>query len=570
MNRKIILTILQSAAITVIAALCYAFVLKPLAIFEIPILKTQDFLSQIRHRLSLKPKVLDQIVLVSIDNESVAKLKERWPFKRSVYAELIARLDSANPKLIALDFVFAGKSTPDEDFLLAESIRKSGKVFLASFVDPDGNYIPPLKNIEESAKGSGIVNKLVDQDQTVRRIGLFYADENKKLVSWPWEIRVAADLLGLDVEQYDRVDGKMFFPFKNGAREYFIPKYPSGRMMINFRAAAADMKKIPLWKILETENWKPEISGKVVLIGATSKMIHDEYSTPLGLVPGIVINVNAIQNFLDRDFLRELPGWIGLLVLAISIFLAGVFAIYFDIFTALFLMALWTLIWAVVAYSLFAKNYLPDVLTPIIFEWAVFLSIGFYRYLRTIFENLQLRRKAATDPLTGLANRRTLETRLDEELVKLAQSQTRRKTDFEDELSVLMIDIDNFKKINDTLGHPVGDDVIKNVAYAIQSNVRADDLGARYGGEEFCVVLPHTTKVEALRIAEKIRQTVEEKKLNYVNQLTPVSISVGVAASREDGLPASRSLVRAADQALYDAKHSGKNRVSFFRPGIEK
>ncbi len=568
MDKKTTFRIFQSAATAAVAVVLYAAILKPSPVFETLALKTQDVFFQIRHAISAKPDTAGRFVLVSVDNESIARLRERWPLRRSIYADLIARLDAAGASLIALDFVFAGKSTPDDDFLLAETIRKSGKVILASFVDPSGNYIPPLNDLAQAARASGIVNKYVDRDQTVRRLNLLYPDQSRRPVSWPWELRAGAEMLGIDLGRHEEATGRLSFPFTDGAATYSVLRGRGGMTNINYRLAARDITQIPLWQILEGNGWRQQVAGKVVLVGSTSKMIHDEHQTPLGRMPGVVININAIETLVNRDFLPPFPRKMELLAVACVALLSAGAVFFLNIFSALFAMTVITIGWLGVSYFFFIRNTLPDVLAPVFSGWVVFFSVGFYRYLRTMIENLQLRRKAATDPLTGLANRRSLEFRLDEELAKLAQTRSRRKTDFEDELSILMMDIDDFKQINDTLGHIAGDDVIKNVAYAIKANVRAGDIGARYGGEEFCVVLPHTTKLEALRIAEKIRRAVEEKKVSYVNHLTPVTVSVGVAAVHEDGLPAARALVRGADTALYDAKHSGKNRVSIFRPDV--
>jgi two-component system cell cycle response regulator len=161
---------------------------------------------------------------------------------------------------------------------------------------------------------------------------------------------------------------------------------------------------------------------------------------------------------------------------------------------------------------------------------------------------------AVTDQLTGLHNRRYMAGQL-EALVKRAALGG-------DQVSMLLIDIDHFKKINDGFGHDVGDEVLREFAVRLASNVRAIDLPCRYGGEEFVVVMPDTSLEDARRIAERIRLHVAGSPFRVMNgdELLSVTISIGVAATlgAEDRPEA---LIKRADEAVYEAKASGRNRV---------
>ena len=161
-----------------------------------------------------------------------------------------------------------------------------------------------------------------------------------------------------------------------------------------------------------------------------------------------------------------------------------------------------------------------------------------------------LQQMALHDQLTGLYNRHYL---LDIANKKIANC-LRHKYD----ISVLMIDIDHFKKINDTHGHSIGDDVIKHVAGVLSSQNRAEDVVARFGGEEFVVLLDHCPIDDAMIKAEKIRKAVAEATLNNI----PVTISIGVA--HLDKQKNFDSLLKLSDLALYVAKDNGRNRVEQF------
>ena len=140
----------------------------------------------------------------------------------------------------------------------------------------------------------------------------------------------------------------------------------------------------------------------------------------------------------------------------------------------------------------------------------------------------------------------------------------------EGNLSVIMFDIDFFKRFNDTYGHACGDYVLQTVAKIIKSSIRGQDLASRYGGEEFTVLLNETKTEDALIVAERIRSKVEQFDFCYEDQHVKVTISLGVATfdTKENPVTSAKQLVDQADQALYVSKRSGRNRVTFADPKI--
>jgi diguanylate cyclase (GGDEF)-like protein len=178
--------------------------------------------------------------------------------------------------------------------------------------------------------------------------------------------------------------------------------------------------------------------------------------------------------------------------------------------------------------------------------------------------NERLERLSKTDPLTGVANRRWMGELLDR-LWTDAGSRT-------GSIAMLMCDIDEFKKLNDRLGHAEGDRCLVEVASLIGSCIRASvDRVARYGGEEFLVLLPQATEASALEVAERIRRCVADAAIpNPGSRVCPiVTLSIGVAVHRlQPGGPTPEQLQSRADAALYRAKRGGRNRVELHRPGL--
>ncbi len=166
----------------------------------------------------------------------------------------------------------------------------------------------------------------------------------------------------------------------------------------------------------------------------------------------------------------------------------------------------------------------------------------------------RLRQLAITDGLTGLYNHRYLKEHLEQELYRASRHLS--------EVSAVMIDIDHFKKYNDTYGHPAGDALLTAVARLLKENIRKIDIAARYGGEEFCLVLAETNKAAAVVVAEKMRRLVElsqfQPQESRVNGR--VTISLGVATFPDDAT-SMNDLIAIADRRLYHAKQGGRNQV---------
>jgi two-component system, cell cycle response regulator len=160
----------------------------------------------------------------------------------------------------------------------------------------------------------------------------------------------------------------------------------------------------------------------------------------------------------------------------------------------------------------------------------------------------QVQRLAETDGLTGLANRRTFETTLERELSRAARSG--------EPVTLVMVDVDHFKQLNDEHGHQAGDDVLKLVAEVLASACRDFDTAARYGGEEFAVILPSCSSAESLVVAERLRESIAG-----IETVTPVTASAGVATFPGHA-PDPEGLIKAADEALYESKRGGRNRVT--------
>jgi two-component system cell cycle response regulator len=168
-------------------------------------------------------------------------------------------------------------------------------------------------------------------------------------------------------------------------------------------------------------------------------------------------------------------------------------------------------------------------------------------------ENTRLEVLAHTDPLTQSLNRRALTVRL------VAEMDRARR--YNAVLSMLMVDLDHFKRVNDSKGHLVGDEVLREVAHLLQESVRSVDFVARYGGEEFVVVLPETAHAGAVIFAERMRERIEQMSFVREHGGAKLTASIGVASYPTNDIHTVEDLFTRADDALYRAKAAGRNRV---------
>lgn len=167
----------------------------------------------------------------------------------------------------------------------------------------------------------------------------------------------------------------------------------------------------------------------------------------------------------------------------------------------------------------------------------------------------EIYRRTVTDAMTGLYNKRFLIEFVDRELVRSVRHHR--------PLSLVLLDLDHFKQVNDTHGHLAGDAVLRALAARLQKEIRRDELFARYGGEEFAVVLPETEVAGAERLAERLRELVADQPFEYDGRSLAVTISLGLTTTDGDETLAAPQFIARADEKLYQAKKAGRNKIGY-------
>jgi diguanylate cyclase (GGDEF)-like protein len=162
---------------------------------------------------------------------------------------------------------------------------------------------------------------------------------------------------------------------------------------------------------------------------------------------------------------------------------------------------------------------------------------------------------STVDELTKLYNRRYFVEALDGEFERASR--------YEREMALLMLDLDHFKKVNDTYGHPAGDMVLSDVGEILKKHIRRNDLACRYGGEEFAVVLPNVSKESVYSVYERFREMVSTQSFKCESKQFNITVSIGIAFSND--AESVNDLLAHVDQALYQAKESGRNRIVIYK-----
>jgi diguanylate cyclase (GGDEF)-like protein len=177
-----------------------------------------------------------------------------------------------------------------------------------------------------------------------------------------------------------------------------------------------------------------------------------------------------------------------------------------------------------------------------------------------VMKNRVLSEISARDALTGLYNRWYVTEKIESEM--------NRSLRHGSPVALLMLDIDHFKKVNDSYGHSIGDEVLKQVGQVLRDSCRVYDVPGRYGGEEFCIVLPETKLGNSTRVADRIRQRLAETSVDAGSDSVVVTASIGIAGVESpsvDGALTAATLIDRADRALYSAKHLGRDRVELWQ-----
>ena len=545
----------------------------------------------VKHK-HLKPS--KDIVIIAIDDGSYEYVLDRygeWPIPRSVYTGVINRIEQDKPKAVVFDLMFikSFKSDISSDTLLATTMAKYNNIYTAiNFDNQSADVRTPIilpermeVNVENKSKSldiesnfgysncRAIIPQILNSTTKVGMININRASDGI--------IRQVPVLAYYNGKYYPHLTLMAGLELLNGkpVKDYIIdknlslicgnnkiPLTKSGEVVLNwYGPSMRTYKNIPFHKLIKSiegdktiENY--DFKDKIVLIGTTASSLFDTKSVPIDKIyPGVEIHATYMNNLIDGTFIQKSSAstnavMIILLVLIVSFI---VFKSTSAIFATTSTVLLGTAYYMASYYVMSCFNLWIEVVVPLFIMLLTFAISYLAKYLLKSRDFEHQYKLATTDGLTDLYNHRYFQ-----DMMKKQIDSSRR---YEHEFSLIILDIDFFKKFNDTYGHQVGDAVLQTVAQILKKNTRATDYVCRYGGEEMSIILPQTSKEEAQVNAQRICEAVARTPLK-INSNTEVNItiSLGVSAFPQDG-DTSQKLIEHADKALYYAKEHGRNQV---------
>lgn len=583
--------------------LSYAVGLIFFAVFVFLILKNANlnsFVNSIENRtFDLRQSIMinentkkanKDIVIVAIDDATYEYILDNygeWPLPRDVYAKVINYLEHQNPRIIAFDLMFVKslKSKNEADKALIDAFEKYDNVFTSMNFDnqPEDLRTPPtlpqkisinvknnssvdfsnltftncrtiLEGILNVSSNIGIINVSRSDDGVLRKMPLVvkYKDNYYPQLA----LKVGLSYLG-DTSSEFEIDKNSNFII--GDRKIYLDK--DGSAILNWYGPAGTYTYIPMYQLIKAINGEKteldyDFSNKIIYFGTTAASLFDIKTVPTGKIyPGVEVQATYVNNIIDNNFIKKVDrGYTIALSILLALLIASVVTRVSSAFAASMMSLSTYLIYLLIAYyAMRFENLWLEVIYPLIFSIVAFTCAYIIKYLIKSRDFEQQYKLATTDGLTELYNHRYFQ-----EQMRMQVEQSKR---YNNNFSLIIIDIDFFKKFNDTFGHQSGDAVLRQVAQTLKRNVRATDIVCRYGGEEMSIILPNTSKDEAQSTAEKICQRVASRKFKLAqDKETNVTISLGVSTFPNDGDTASK-VIDAADKRLYNAKHNGRNQV---------
>lgn len=546
-----------------------------------------------RYKLRGVRNAVPEIIHIDIDESSINHVG-RWPWSREWHAGLITALSEYKTKTIAFD-IFFSEPSPLIDFFMIEATRLAKNVVYAlafEFGDTGENVItkeqreiiekfripetqifgnkrniphlaspiPIVNELYKEAGGAGHVITLPDPDGSIRRAPSVVECQGNYYLHFGIETAIA--YLGIDPSKIRIFLGK-YIDLGNGTK---IPIDSRGFIIINWAASwGKGFKHYSFWEVVAsyqqiTKGEKPLIplesfKDKVCVIGLTATGLIDIKPMPLQTAYPIVgLHTNILDTIIQKKFIREADPPINLLMILIVALIVGTIIPRFRPLLGAGFTGCLVLIYFGLAYAVFQFSGLwINVIYPLTTISISFIAVTIHSEIASAIERIRLFHLAVEDGLTKLFVVRHFKEILEQEMAKAKR--------YNRPLSLILSDIDHFKRVNDTYGHLSGDFILREVANIFKTSCRETDVAGRYGGEEFIILLPETKVEGAIEFAERLRKLLESLTLEYDNVKFNITVSFGVAEFKNDATGS--DLIKRADEALYVAKETGRNKVCF-------
>ena len=559
--------------------------------FEVAENRSFDYRQTLRviHKQPLPNK---DIVVLAIDDASLEMLWDKygeWPIPRNVYADIINYIEKDKPQAIIFDLMFIKslKATADADKALINAMNKYDNIYTSMNLDNQSAEVRHPESLPERlsvkienksdiniSKKYGFTNCRLILNELIN--GKVYIGMTNVMRSGDGIIRKVAPVLEYQDKFYPyltflaggntvnkapqnsfTIDTDNILKGKNLS----IPLTKEGDAILNWYGPSGTHTNYPMYKVVNSmDGITPSafsFKDKIVIIGTTAMSLHDTKSVPVqeGVYPGVEVHATFLNNIIDNNFIKQTSPAVNILIISAVVCIVG-FIVMLSESTVFALLStvLFGIAYLFIAYYLmeFSNLWIPLVL-PVIFIVLAFALSYLAKYIIKSRDFEYQYKLATIDGLTELYNHRYFQDTL--------RKQIDLSKRYGQPFSLIIVDIDFFKKFNDTYGHQAGDAVLKQVAQTLKKNSRTTDYVCRYGGEEMSIILPNTTAEEVLSNANRILHAVAERTFHLnATETGHVTISVGVSTF-PDNAETAQALIEYADKGLYYAKEHGRNQV---------
>ncbi len=534
-------------------------------------LRTFDKMLTLRAMESADPR----IVIVGITDRDLDQYLNNSAISDQTMVALIRKIKAHQPRVIGLDFYRSATDKRSHESLEDIFANTPNLIGIEKVIgDNQGHAIPghPILKARDQTAASDIV---VDADGRIRR-GIFFPAATGPNVVESLGLRLALDYLAGEPHNITPVPkasvltlGQVEFPPIDSHTGGYVNVDAQGyQLLLNLRQQTKPFEVVSLTEVLLGEIPPDLMRDRIVLIGSMALSNGDIFYTAhkrskqnLPIQFGVELHgeiaSQIISTTLDgRPLLYAWPQWLeSLLIIGIAVSGGHIAQRATKLWQRLSVVPGISLLWVGGSYAVLGLTGLWLPVVPVVL--GLWIAAGLTGAHRTT----QLQVLSTNDKLTGLANRRTFDDSLQQMWFKALRTQQ--------PLTLILADVDHFKKYNDTYGHPQGDECLRRVAQAIRTSVRVKDgLCARYGGEEFVVLLPNTSETEGIAIANAIRTKLIDYALPHSASETAdhVTMSLGITSFIPSIEIPPSALVDMADLGLYTAKKSGRNRVEMHQP----
>ncbi|MFA6321205.1 MAG: CHASE2 domain-containing protein [Candidatus Omnitrophota bacterium] len=323
--------------------------------------KIYDILNKIEYFLRKPPAEAKDITIVRIDNETIRKMPYRWPYPRSIFADVIKNLAKAQAKVIAFDFVFLGKSEEIEDKKLEEAMTENDNVILACTIDESGSLnIHSISRLSGTVP-SGIVTKLQDMDGIIRRnLTYLISDEIPPRGFLSWEMAILKSIEGLTPVTIKGNDSYISVT-NDKSEKWMIPVDSYNKsFIINFRAHTGDFTSLSFYDAYKGSFDPDLVKDKMVLIGFATPLLGDVHNTPIGWMPGITLNANSLLTLYTRSFIYTIPEKVGQCLTIAGVLLSIISLLLFGAKGSAIFITAEAIIFFTVSYILLTIGYTWD------------------------------------------------------------------------------------------------------------------------------------------------------------------------------------------------------------------